>query len=251
MTGPSAFAYQHGRTWLHRSDVRCKLVALCGISISTLYSSLLSSAAAVGVLLVLCLYTGLPLVKAIREIRVFVFLILAVILTRAAALDGDLLWSVGGITFTRQGLTSGLTLAQRFGLVLAAGLLFSSTTRPAQIKSAVQWLLKPVPLIPEKKVGIMISLAFAFLPLLITRSGQIRDAQNARCADLQRNPFRRIIRLSIPLLHKAFQSADQIALAMEARVFSEDRTDPEFLSSGREVPILFSACAFSLFLILF
>ncbi|THB78764.1 MAG: energy-coupling factor transporter transmembrane protein EcfT, partial [Desulfobacteraceae bacterium] len=64
------------------------------------------------------------------------------------------------------------------------------------------------------------------------------------------NPFKRIIRIGIPLFRKIFQSADRLVMAMEARSFQEDRTDPQFSSSGKET-IAFAAgiCLFCIIIL--
>lgn len=132
---------------------------------------------------------------------------------------------------------------------MLTGLLFSSTTKPSSVKSAVQWFLKPVPFVPEKRVAVMISLSLAFMPVILKQAKAISDAQKARCADLQKNPVKRIIRLIYPLLRKTFLSADSLVLAMESRCYSDDRTDPEFTPSGNEIYFLAGSCVLALSLI--
>jgi len=95
----------------------------------------------------------------------------------------------------------------------------------------------------------MISLALCFMPVILKQAQEISDAQKARCADLQKNPTRRIMGFALPLLKKIFLSADHLILAMESRCYSNDRTDPEFNPSGKEREfflgsILISLCFF-------
>jgi energy-coupling factor transporter transmembrane protein EcfT len=117
---------------------------------------------------------------------------------------------------------------------MVTGLLFAVTTRPADLKSAAQWFLKPVPLIPEKRVALMISLCLRFFPLILAQAGQTADAVNARCGGYRKNPVRSIRFLTLPLLKKTVMAADHLDLAMTARCYTENRTDPEFESSGKE-----------------
>ncbi len=81
----------------------------------------------------------------------------------------------------------------------------------------------------------MVGLSIRFLPLIIEQVQQIAYAQKARCSDNQKNPVKKIIKLVPAVLRKTFQTADSLALAMESRGFSEERTEPEFNKSGREI----------------
>ena len=53
-------------------------------------------------------------------------------------------------------------------------------------------------------------------------------------ANLTKNPVKRIIRLTLPMLKKTFICADNLILAMESRCYTDNRTDPEFTASGSE-----------------
>ncbi len=132
---------------------------------------------------------------------------------------------------------------------MLTGILFSTTTKSASVKGAVQWFLKPVPFVPEKRVAVMISLSLGFMPLILKQIKEISDAQKARCADLEKNPVKKIVRLILPLLKKTFISADSLVYAMESRCYSDDRTDPEFTPSGREIYFLFGSLLLSLSLV--
>jgi energy-coupling factor transporter transmembrane protein EcfT len=127
---------------------------------------------------------------------------------------------------------------------MLTGLIVSLTTKPSSVKGAVQWFLKPVPFIPEKRVGVMISLALKFMPLILKQINEILNARKARCGDLEKNPIKRIRGLVLPLLKKTFLSADNLVFAMESRCYDDDRTDSEFTPSGREP--FFLACSFVL-----
>jgi len=190
--------------------------------------------------------SGLDIFATLNSIKYFLLLLFFVFIARALVVKGDIIFSFYGISVTNQGVNEGFLVAFRFFLLMLTGLLFSSTTQPSSVKSAAQWFLKPVPFVPEKRVAIMISLALSFMPVIASQAKEISDAQKARCADLQKNPVKRIIRLVLPLLKKTFLSADSLVLAMESRCYSDDRTDPEFTPSGKEIPFLAGGLVISL-----
>lgn len=250
MTAPQAFSYRFGQTWLHQLDVRCKFILLCLFSLGTLMAHGISISIGIGLLFWLARTVRFPTWTTFHETRLFLVLILLIIVSRAFSVPGNILYTGFGLKITTEGILSGSLLAGRLFILLLAGMIFSFTTSPKEIKHAVQWLLKPMPMVPEKRVGVMVSLAFGFIPVILGQYHEIRDAQNARCADLSRNPFKRIIRIGIPLFRKIFQSADRLVMAMEARSFQEDRTDPQFSSSGKET-IAFAAgiCLFCIIIL--
>ncbi len=246
----TSLIYMHGHSWLHRMDVRYKFILLCLFGISVLHARLFPLTGVILLFIFLFHQVRFPLLNALRQIKFFIFLIILVFITRAVMIPGKTLGSLWGIHVTDQGLYSGATVACRFFFIVLAGLLFYISTPPGQIKSTIQWFLKPIPFVPEKRVAVMASLTFGFLPLILKLTTDIRQAQDARCAQLNKNPVKRMIRLSVPLLKRTFLSADRLIMAMEARCYSEDRTDPSFFSSGRE-RLIFAAGLLVVALLLF
>jgi energy-coupling factor transporter transmembrane protein EcfT len=106
------------------------------------------------------------------------------------------------------------------------GLSFVSTTRPSEIKAAVQWFLDPFPFIPAKRIATMMSLIMRFMPVFLGQAKETADAQRARGVENRKNPLYRLKKLLIPLMRRTFTTADKLAVAMEARCYSENRTDP-------------------------
>ena len=219
---------------LHLLDVRCKFLMMCLVSMSMLSAQVFACFFYFLVLLFFFKKTGLNIFATLNSIKYFILFLFFIFAARALALKGDSLFSFYGLSVTKQGLNDGFLVAFRFFLVMLTGLLFSSTTKPSSVKSAVQWFLKPVPFVPEKRVAVMISLSLSFMPVILKQAKEVSEAQKARCGDLQKNPIKRIIRLVLPLLKKTFLSADYLVLAMESRCYSDDRTDPEFTPSGKE-----------------
>jgi energy-coupling factor transporter transmembrane protein EcfT len=110
--------------------------------------------------------------------------------------------------------------------------LFVSTTRPSEIKAAVEWFLNPIPFVSGKRLATMLSLVMRFIPVILNQARETAAAQKARCVENRKNPVYRLIRLGSPLIRRTFERADKLAVAMEARCYTENRTDPE-LSATR------------------
>lgn len=228
----TVFTFRSGKSPLHCLDVRYKAVMVCLLSLALLKTSGWGCLACFIVLLICIRSIGLSFRSVLKQLKLFILFLGAIFLVRCLVTPGDTLIERYGISVTRQGLEQGGLVTARFFLVMLTGLVFSATTRPASLKAAAQWFLKPVPFVPEKRVAVMISLSLRFLPLIFKQARETGDALRARCGDQSRNPFRRIFFQAMPLLKKTFTAADNLAMAMDARCYSEDRTDPSFGSGG-------------------
>jgi len=67
--------------------------------------------------------------------------------------------------------------------------------------------------------------------VIFQQAKETLDAQRARGVENRKNPVYRLVKLGIPVLRRTFERADKLASAMEARCYSENRTD-SLLSSG-------------------
>ncbi len=107
----------------------------------------------------------------------------------------------------------GLVVVQRFAVLLTVALAVTCSTRVSEMTDALERALAPLaPLgVDPAKVGLAISLAIRFIPVLIDQALEIRDAQRARGLD------RNLIALTMPLLVKTLRLADQLTEAIEAR----------------------------------
>lgn len=78
----------------------------------------------------------------------------------------------------------------------------------------------------------MLGLTIRFIPIILNQMRETADAQRARGIENRKNPVYRTVKFIIPLMRRTFEDADKLAVAMEARCWSENRTDPE-LSFGK------------------
>ena len=97
----------------------------------------------------------------------------------------------------------------------------------------------------------MIGLILLFVPVIFDQAAETSDAQKARCVQNRRNPVYRLIKLGFPLMRRTFERADDLVAAIEARGFTENRTDPELLSHQRDwVSLMVVSCLCLLMILL-
>lgn len=230
----TAFGYFSGNSLLHSLDSRFKLLFIAVLSLVSLNLNF----AALGIISILLLgfiiYSRLPLYAMFKELRYFFILLAFVFVARALSTGGDPLLDFKLFTVSHQGLSAGMLVCWRLALVVLLAFTMITTTRPSDIKAAVQWYLKPIPFIPEKKVAIMMGLILRFVPVIFDQAAETAEAQKARCVQNRKNPVYRLIKLGFPLLRRTFERADDLVAALEARGFSENRTDPQLVSHRRD-----------------
>ena len=239
------FSYHAGNSFLHTLDVRCKCLLVCLISLSVVKADLAGNLVCLAFYILLLKGLGLGPVTVIRQMKGFLLFLMLIFLSRWVTTPGDAIQTVYGITLTRQGLADGGQTALAFLNIMLTGLALTATTRSMEIKTAVQWFFGPVPFIPERRVAMMMGLSLKFMPLILDNARQVSWAVHARCGHLRKNPVKRLIHRTWPLLKKTFKTADDLTLAMQARCYSEQRTDCRFHPNGKEGWVVLAAIAFS------
>lgn len=230
----TSFGFFSGTSLLHKLDPRFKLLFIVLLSLLCLNLDFTSLGIFSALLLGLTIYARLPLKSGLKELRYFFVLLAFVFIARLLATGGDQLIAFKFFSISRQGLYDGVLVCGRLVVIVLLGFTLIATTRPAEIKAAVQWYLKPVPFIPEQKVAMMMGLTLRFVPLIFDQAAETAEAQKARCVQNRRNPAYRLIKLGFPLLRRTFERADDLVAAIEARGYTENRTNPELFSNRRD-----------------
>ena len=206
---------------VHALDSRFKLILMTLASITVLNTSALALFIMSGALVGLAWYVRLPFFSAAKELRYFFILLLMVFAARVLSTPGEPLSQVGVLKIGRQGLVDGGIVCWRLFLVVVLGLAIISTTRISEIKRSVAWFFKPVPGVPEKRVAVTLGLIVRFIPVIFEKAADVTAAQQSRCIGARKNPFFRLKAFTIPLLRGVFRDAGNLAMAMEARCYSE------------------------------
>jgi len=173
-------------------------------------------------LLVLFLVSRFPFRALLREFRFWLLLLVFLFFFQALLTPGARLESLSWAPVSEEGLILGGLTCWRLGLILGYAVLFTAVTRPRELRDALIWLLRPIPFIPERRIGLMVSLTLRFFSRTLDQSEEVRLANRARLGDQRKNPVRRIKCLALPVLRRALQEADEVAFALAARGYRED-----------------------------
>ncbi len=246
----TSFSYHSGDSLLHHLDVRFKVLCVILLSVVSVNLFFFELGIMTILLLGLIFFTRLPLVSGLKELRYFSMLLFCIFIVRVLSTGGPPVINHKFFAVSIQGLSDGILVCWRLAFIVMLGFAFISTTRPSAIKAAVQWFLKPVPFIPEKKVAVMMGLILRFVPVILNQAGEIAKAQKARCVENRKNPAYRLTKLGFPLMRRTFECADNLVTAMEARGFTENRTDSKPVLHKRDWISLITICFVSVSMLL-
>ena len=119
--------------------------------------------------------------------------------------------------------------------------LMTFTTTPNALTDGIESALRPLNKIkvPVHEIAMMMSIALRFIPILLEETDKIIKAQTARGADLESGNLiqraKNMIPILIPLFVSAFDRAENLSDAMEARCYrgGDGRTKMKPLVYGR------------------
>ncbi len=225
--------YYPGSSVIHRLDPRVKLLGtvLFVISvflISTIPAFLIVTAALIGIIAI----SGVPLRFMLKGLKAIFMIIMLTFFFSLFLTPGDLLFSLGFLKATVQGLKTGVYMVMRLSYLLIGSSLMTLTTTPNQLTDGLEkglGFLNRVH-IPVHEVAMMMSIALRFIPILLEEMDRIMKAQQARGADFESgNLIQRakgLVPLLVPLFIAAIRRANDLAMAMEARCYhgGEGRT---------------------------
>ena len=235
----SVLAYRSGCSMLCRVDARFKLLFVVMISLACLSASVRGLLLISTLFVILVMTSSVRLLWLLRSLRWGFFLLALVLAARALSEPGDPVASLYGIAVSCEGIEAGLLAVWRLLIIILAGVFLSITTRAVEVQDAVHRLFAPLPLVPAGRIATMMGLVLRFMPLVLDQARETAAAQRARGIENRKNPLYRIRLAAVPLLRRSFEQADQLALAMAARCFSEDRQPPHLSASRLDWLVLY------------
>ena len=127
-----------------------------------------------------------------------------------------------------EGVKLAIFMVLRLMLLIIATSMLTYTTSPIQLTDGLERLLSPLKKLhaPVHELSMMMSIALRFIPTLIEETEKIISAQKARGADFDSGNLiqraKAMIPILVPLFISAFRRADELATAMECRLYRGD-----------------------------
>ena len=218
--------YFPGDTFIHKLDPRIKILII-GLFITSLFfiNSFFPYIFIFGFIISVITISKVPFKFILKGLKPLLFIILITFSINVFMTKGEILYTIGPLTITKEGLRQAVFMALRLILLITGTSLLTLTTSPIALTDAIEKLLSPFKKIglPAHELAMMMTIALRFIPTLLEETDKIMKAQMARGADFESgNILRRaknLVPLLVPLFINAFRRADELATAMEARCY--------------------------------
>lgn len=169
--------------------------------------------------------SGVPFRFIMRGMRPIMFILLFTFCINVFLYKGTVLWQLGFLTITKEGLRQAVFISARLLLLIFGTSLLTYTTKPMALTDGFEAALRPFARLglPAHEIAMMMSIALRFIPTLLEETDKIMKAQQARGADFESGNLlqraKALIPILIPLFVSAFRIAQDLAMAMEARCY--------------------------------
>ncbi len=193
---------------VHRLPAGAKLLALAALAVALFALPTPAAAAGVllGVLAVGLLVARLPVAVLARQARAVLWWLVLLLAVHALTTD----------------LRTGAHVALRLLTLVLAAAVVTATTRVSEMVAVVERVCAPLRLVGVRpaRIGLVVTLALRFIPVLVERADRIRAAQAARGGSPRGV---RALRTTVAaLLVQVLQMAHDVSEALDARGADDD-----------------------------
>ncbi len=224
-----------GKSIIHKLDPRIKILAIILFIVAVFTAK--SAAAYVlvaAVPIVLIIISGINLKTVLGSIKPLAFIIVFTAVINLFWTGGEKpLVSFWIINIYPEGIVLAVKMIVRLiSLITGTFVLLTYTTSPVALTDAIEQLISPLKKlgVPTHEFSMMMSIALRFIPTLIEETDKIISAQKSRGANFEEGSLmsraKALVPVLIPLFVSAFRRADELACAMECRLYhgGEGRT---------------------------
>ena len=242
--------YFPGESIIHKLDPRIKII-IVGLFIASLFfiNSFYPYILILLFIGVVINIAKLPVKFILKGLKPLMFIILITLAINVFMTKGEVLFYIGPLTVTKEGLSTAVFMALRLIFLIVGTSLLTLTTSPIALTDGIEKLLSPFKKIglPAHELAMMMTIALRFIPTLLEETDKIMKAQMARGADFESgnilNRAKNLVPLLVPLFINAFRRADELATAMEARCYrgGDHRTRLNELKLDRKDIVILSS----------
>ncbi len=219
--------YYPGNSAIHQLDARVKFfISLAFMVLLFILNKPISFAIFGVVMLGIILSTRIPFKQIFLSLKPILFIIVFAFVLNLFSFQGTVIWTLGPLRMTQEGLAAGIRMAVRLSLLIITSSVFLTlTTTPLGVADAMESILSPLQKIgfPAHEISMMMSIALRFVPNLMEETDKIMKAQSSRGAQYDTGGViaraRGLVSVLVPLFVSCFRRAEELATAMEARCY--------------------------------
>ncbi|NLK44799.1 MAG: energy-coupling factor transporter transmembrane protein EcfT [Tissierellia bacterium] len=218
--------YFPGNTLIHKLDPRIKIIISALFIVSLFFiKNFIPYLFIVAFIIFVTRIANIPIKYILKGIRPLLFIILITFFINIFMTKGEVLFELGPLTVTKEGLYLAVFMALRLLFLITGTSLLTLTTSPISLTDGIEKLLSPFKNLglPAHELAMMMTIALRFIPTLLEETDKIMKAQMARGADFESGNIlsraKNLVPLLVPLFINAFRRAEELATAMEARCY--------------------------------
>ncbi len=219
--------YFPGNSPIHRLDPRTKLVGVILYIVALfLAGKWISYGLMLTFLVSVIAVSRVPLISFVKGMKPLVFILVFTAVLNLFMTGGEtVLWTVGPLTLTLEGLIRAIFMLARILMLVTGTFLLTYTTSPIALTDGLESLLSPLKKLrlPVHELAMMMCIALRFIPTLIEETDKIMSAQKARGANFETGNLisrvKALVPVIVPLFISAFRRAIDLATAMECRCY--------------------------------
>ena len=217
-----------GNSVIHKLDPRIKIISIIFLIVAVFSAKNYYALGLVCLFSVmLVVVSGIGLKMVLKSIKPVLFILAFTTVANVLWTSGEnLLFQIGPVKVYLEGIAFAVFMALRIiSLIIITFVMLTYTTSPVSLTDALERLLSPLAKIklPVHEFSMMMSIALRFIPTLLEETDKIISAQKARGADFEtgslKKRLRALVPIFVPLFVSAFRRADELANAMECRLY--------------------------------
>lgn len=239
---------------VHRLDPRAKIGAMLMMLVAIFFpSGWLGYGIIFTVVSFMIILSKLSFGFIWKSMKPMLFMLSFLLVINVLVIHTGTVWlTIGPVKIYSDAVMQTLYIVVRLLLMIMITTCLTATTKPLDMTLGIEDLLQPFEKIgvPSHEIAMLISIALRFIPDLIDETARIMKAQESRGVDLKEGKIMErimsILSLIVPLFVSAFQRAEDLANAMEARGYQpgEPRTRYKVLKlKGADYLLLAGAAA--------
>ena len=218
--------YYPGDSVLHKMDPRTKILAILVYMVSLfIVNNFYGLLGMMAISILVVAVSKVPVKYFFRGLKMIIFIVLLTVALQMFMTPGDVVWQWSFLKITKEGIKQAVFMGTRLVLLISITSILTLTTTPIALTDGIERLLKPFQRfgVPAHELAMMMSIALRFIPTLVEETDKIMKAQAARGASFDTGNLiekvKALVPLLVPLFLSAFQRADELAIAMEARCY--------------------------------
>ena len=221
-------------------DARVKVTLLL-VATAALFAARAPWALAVWAMLCLLVLraSGIGGKAVARALKPVALLLAFIVCANLVSCDGNADVAIAGsVGISTVGAARAATAVARIIMLVCLALSVAESTTPTKLAHACTSLMRPLGHIgvPIEDVGLVLSMALRFIPVVSEEAGRIRLAQRARGVNFDEGSVLRRVRawaaVLTPLVVGLFRRADRVAESMDARCYGQRSSEQH-----RRVPL--------------